>query len=257
MENWQEQTAVLRRLAQNNSRPKPEMRALGHDAMDACLGGGLKCGVLHEVFPAAGADSAAATGFVLGLAARVIEKKRWLLWVQQDFSAQECGEIPGTGLVAFGIDPAHFMLAKVPNAAAVLRAGADGLCCDGLGAVVIESWGETKLFDLVASRRLTLAAAKHGVTIVSLRHGALPAPSTAETRWLLRTPAISAGTDWGIPHFDAELLRNRHGAVGRWIMEWDCDGNFHETAAADHLAGSAAANHRPGAPQTERFRKAI
>jgi protein ImuA len=258
MENRQERAAALRRhLAQNNSRPNGERRTLGHAAVDICLGGGLKCGALHEVFPAAGADGPAATGFVLGLTARVIGKNKWLLWVQQDFLALECGDIPGTGLFAFGIDPSLLIMAKVPNPAAALRAGAEGLGCDGLGAVIIESWGGAKQFDLVASRRLTLVAAKHGVTTFSLRHGALPAPSTAETRWLLRTAVIPAGADWGIPHFDAELLRNRHGGAGRWVMEWDCDGNFHETDAADHYGGSAAAGHRPLAPETERFRKAI
>ena len=69
-----------------------------------------------------GADGPAATGFVLGLAARVIGKNKWLLWVQQDFLALECGDIPGTGLFAFGIDPSLLIMVKVPNPAAALRA---------------------------------------------------------------------------------------------------------------------------------------
>jgi protein ImuA len=258
MENRQERAAALRRrLVQINSRPDGESRPLGHAALDVCLGGGLKCGALHEVFPAVTRDAPAATGFALGLAARVAGKSKWLLWVQQDFPALECGEIPGTGLIAFGIDPSRFMIAKVPNVTAALRAGAEGLGCEGLGAVLVESWGGAKLFDLAASRRLTLIAAKHGVTIIALRHGTPPAPSTAETRWLLRTTAIAATADWGVPRFDAELLRNRHGALGRWIMEWDCDGNFHETDSAHPCTGSAAARDRPLAPKTKTYRQAI
>ena len=43
--------------------------ALGIPAIDAALGGGLSRGTLHEIAAARDADTAAATGFVLGLAA--------------------------------------------------------------------------------------------------------------------------------------------------------------------------------------------
>ena len=67
-----------------------------------------------------------------------------------------------------------------------LRVAADGLACNALGAVVTEIWGETRAFDLVASRKLTLAASQSGVTAVMLRLAARPAVSTAETRWIVR-----------------------------------------------------------------------
>ena len=69
---------------------------LGHAAADLCLKGGLERGVLHEVFAAIGHE-AAATGFTAGLAARVAARKR-LLWIRQDFSALEFGELSATGL---------------------------------------------------------------------------------------------------------------------------------------------------------------
>src|SRR5205085_7140476 len=86
--------------------------------------------------------------------------------------------------------------------------------------------------DLVASRKLTLAAQASGVTALLLRVAATPQPSTAETRWIVRaahsppaSPSMPAtlGIGWGAPVFDAQLVRNRHGPVGRWIMEWKCD----------------------------------
>ena len=252
----QEMAAALCRRLRQSHPPEGELRGLGHPGVDHCLNGGLKCGALHEIFPATAADAPTASGFLLGLAARIIRENKWLLWVQQDFPALEWGEILGTGLLAFGFDPARLLIVKVPNAVAALRAGAEGLSCHGLGAVVIELWGGTKAFDLVASRRLTLATAKHGVTAFALRHAALPAPTSAETRWLLRAAPVGAA-DWGIPRFDAELLRNRHGGIGRWIMEWDCDGSFHETGTADSRAVSAASGHRSPAPETEGLRQAV
>ena len=76
-----------------------------------------------------------------------------------------------------------------------LRTAADALACDALGAVVLEVWGEARQLDLVASRKLTLAAQASGVTALLLRLAAAPQPSTAETRWIVRaahSPPISA-----------------------------------------------------------------
>lgn len=255
MDNRQEMAAALRRrLAQNHSVPAAGIRPVGHAGVDACLPGGLKCGALHEVFSAAASDAPAAAGFTLGLAARVAGKGKWLLWVQQDFPALEWGDLLATGLRDFGLDPARFLTVRVPNPALTLRAGAEGLSCGVLGAVVIECWAGARVFDLVASRRLTLSAAKQGVTIFALRHAALPAPGSAETRWRVRAAARDDAAGWGGPRFDAELLRNRHGTTGRWIMEWDCDGRFHDTGAADFGGVSAAPADRPAAPEIQGWR---
>ncbi len=64
-----------------------------------------------------------------------------------------------------------------------------------VGAVVLEVWGEARQLDLVASRKLTLAAQASGVTCLVLRVAAEPQPSTAETRWIVRaahSPPVSA-----------------------------------------------------------------
>ncbi len=253
----QEIAAALRRRLRQSHRAEGELRPLGHATADACLGGGLKCAALHEIFPAGAADAVAASGFVFSLAACTGGKDKWLVWVQQDFSALEWGEIFGTGLLALGFDPNRLMIVKVPDAASALRAGAEALNCCGVGAVVIELWGGAKVFDLVASRKFTLLTAKHGVTAFALRHAALPAPNTAETRWRVRAAPFAAGANWDGARFDAELLRNRHGGLGRWIMEWNGDGRFHKTGAADAGAVFATPLHRPVAPQREILRQAI
>ena len=193
---------------------------LGHAAADFCLKGGLERGALHEVFSVIGHE-AAATGFAAGLAMRVAGS-RHLLWIRQDFSALEFGELSATGFLEFGLDPSRLLLLCVANSSDGLRAANDALSCAALGAVVIEIPGRSRIADMTASRRLTLACAQKSVTAVLLHFYAEPAFSTAETRWLVRA-ASSAMQDesWGQPVFQVELLRNRHGQTGAWVMEWN------------------------------------
>lgn len=202
---------------------------LGHPAADLCLKGGLEPGVLHEVFAGLGHE-AAATGFTAGLAARMAARKR-LLWIRQDFSALEFGELSATGLLEFGIDPERMLLLRVADAADALRAANDALSCAALGAVVIEIAGTPKILDLMASRRLTLVCAQKSVTAFLLRFNAEPEASTAETRWLVRAAASPPQAEnWGHPVFEAGLVRNRHGRTGEWVMEWNCDDDLFKEA---------------------------
>jgi len=226
--------------------------ALGHGECDAALSGGLAVGTVHEVFAEAGRQSAAATGFVAGLSARVAAR-RPLLWVRQDFSEREAGSLSMSGLCELGLDPRCLVSVRAPDADSALRTAADALACDALGAVVLEIWGEVRRLDLVASRKLTLAAQASGVTALLLRLAAAPQPSTAETRWIVRAahspPAAHwqppTAHAWGTPVFDAHLVRNRHGQTGRWIMEWKCDERLFNEPAANSQPVAAAAPHRP------------
>src|SRR5258708_17507572 len=49
--------------------------ALGHPVIDGALGGGLSAGALHEVAAAPEAETAAASGFALALAARMTSSR--------------------------------------------------------------------------------------------------------------------------------------------------------------------------------------
>jgi protein ImuA len=231
--------------------------ALGAAGADAVLKGGLAQGAMHEVFAAESVQSAAATGFVLGLARRLTQGKRFVLWIRQDFSSIESGDLSMAGFAELGLDPSHIVVVRAPTAEIVLRTAADGLACNALGAVVAEMWGETRAFDLVASRKLTLAAGASGVTALMLRVGAVPQASTAETRWIVRaahSPPVASwqapGWEaWGWPVFDAELARNRHGPLGRWIMEWTSDEyRFREQAAHPQRVAAASADRSPSPP---------
>src|SRR4030088_1604233 len=225
----------------------PGRVALGHADADATLQGGLAVGAMHEVFAEAGRQSAAATGFVAALAGRAAAR-RPLVWVRQDFTEVESGAVSMNGLAELGLDPRLLVTVRATDVDTALRTAADALACDAVGAVVLEVWGEARQLDLVASRKLTLTAQPSGVTAFLLRVAAEPAPSTAETRWMVRaahSPPGPSASAWGAPVFDAQLVRNRHGPVGRWIIEWRCDECLFFEPAAYPQPVAAAPAHRP------------
>lgn len=238
---------ALARLEKPDNGRLEQRVALGHALADASLKGGIARGALHEVFAPQEAQSAAATGFTLALVQRVTESARFVLWIRQDFSALRAGELAMSGFSELGLDPRFVIIVRAANAQMAMRVAADGFSCNAFGAVVAELWGETKTFDAVASRKLTLAAQTSGVTGVMLRLAASPSISTAETRWIVRAAHSPPGPDWSVwgePVFDAELVRNRHGPIGRWIMHWNCD---------DHLfqeQPGPSAHSQPVVPQT-------
>jgi protein ImuA len=250
----------IERIEAQSSTLSRARAALGHAGADAVLQGGLARGAIHEVFCEGGRQSAAATGFVAGLARRVTPH-RPLIWVRQDFAEREVGRLSMGGLAELGLDPRRLVTVRACDVEDALRTTADALACDAVGAVVLEVWGETHRLDLVASRKLTLAAQGAGVTGLLLRIAASPVPSTAETRWIVRAgrsppggPLHSPWHAWGAPLLDAELVRNRHGPLGRWIMEWKCDEClFSDPGTADSQPVAAAPAHR--SHQTRAFER--
>jgi protein ImuA len=253
----------IERLEAHDDAYRPDRVALGHADVDVALQGGLAMGAMHEVF-AEGRQSGAATGFIAGLAGRAAARRPWV-WVRQDFTEIESGALSMGGLAELGLDPRLLVTVRAADVDTALRTAADALACDAVGVVVLEVWGEARQLDLVASRKLTLAAQTSGVTGLLLRVAAEPLPSAAETRWIVRAahspPATPFGpaalmpagalmpaaawSAWGAPVFDAQLVRNRHGPVGRWIMEWKCDECLFEKPAAYPQPVAAAPAHRP------------
>jgi protein ImuA len=237
----------IERLERHCGAYAPDRVALGHADADAMLQGGLARGAMHEVFAEAGRQSAAATGFVAGLAGRAAAR-RPLVWVRQDFSEIESGALSMSGWAELGLDPRLLVTVRAADVDTALRTAADALACDALGVVVLEVWGEARQLDLVSSRKLTLAAQGSGVTGLLLRVAMEPQPSTAETRWIVRaahSPPAALWSAWGAPVFDAQLVRNRHGPVGRWFMEWKCDECLFSKPATYPQPVAAAPAHRP------------
>jgi protein ImuA len=232
---------TLLRAAIAHTEPLGVRVGLGVPKLDDALAGGLMRGGLHEVFSAP-SHEAAATAFVAGLTARLGGP---VCWIRQDYAGLEFGELAATGLFELGLDPSVLLLLRVPDAAGALKAAADALSTAALGAVVIEIMGAPKLLDLVAYRRLALAAGTGGVTVILLRLAAQSAGiGGAETRWLVRS-APSAGEDWGQPVLEVELQRNRHGPAGQWAIAWSCDDGIFRPS--DRGAVVLASSDRPPA----------
>ena len=164
----------IERIEAHADASAPARVALGHAEADATLQGGLALAAVHEVF-AEGRQSAAATGFIAGLAGRVAAR-RPLVWIRQDFAEIESGALSMAGLAELGLDP------RLRGDRARRRRRcrvADRRRCAGLRCgrrVVLEVWGEARQLDLVASRKLTLAAQASGVTGLMLRVAAQPRP---------------------------------------------------------------------------------
>jgi protein ImuA len=198
--------------------------SFGHGPLDAWLDGGLKRAQLHEIFTEDAEDAGSVAGFAAMLALIAQDEGRSLVWLRTRQAERRGGRFHAAGFAELGGDPGSVLLAVVPDTISLLRGAVEALRCAGLCAVIAECWGYSPELDLMASRRLTLAAERSGVTALMLRAGANPAPSTADTRWSIRSaPSRSMeACAPGHPALDLTLLRRRGGPAEKsWRVEWD------------------------------------
>jgi protein ImuA len=218
--------------------------SLGNPDLDGVLGGGLRPGALHEVF----AHGWSGGGFGV-LLAMLAAGTRPLFWVRPDYEAMEYGALSPGGLLELGGDPRRLVMVRTRGPLDALSAASDILACPHVGALLLELEGDPKCLDLVASRRLVLAAEESGVTAVMLRCGAIPEPSAALTRWQVASAASSPlDDDWGNPVFDAQLVRHRAGGLGRFLLTWNPEHGCFDTP--DSGAVAAAPADRQAYPQS-------
>jgi protein ImuA len=215
------------------TQPMPSREAADGEALRL-----LSPGQFAEVYAATEADACAAEGLALA-AVSAFAPRLPILWIRHGFIGQETGRPYAGGLREMGIDPARFIIVHARNPLAALQAGLEGARCPGAAAVVIGLWGETKAYDLVASRRLALAAAENSVALMLVRIVAAPSPSAAAFRWSVASAASEAfpANAPGHPVFEVKLLRARTGAANaRYRVEWNRDAR---TLTAEPLAGDA------------------
>ena len=188
----------------------------------------LAPGQLHELHAD---DTGWAPALLFALAQTRAQAPLLLVRMKAPLSTTPYGE----ALCQIGRDPQRILIVEAASTTALLRAAHEGARCATLGGVILETWGPLRDYDLVASRRLVLAAETSGVPVMLLRGAAQPRPSAAHTRWQVASaPSASPPSPAqrlrlpGPPALTLDLLRQRGGpAGGRWHLEWnDTDATF-------------------------------
>ena len=151
------------------------------------------------------------------------EDRRQVLWVQDMRAVQRGGRPYVHGLPPELRDRLIHVEAKTP--ADALFALEEGLRCRDLACVIGEVVGNPRALDFTASRRLSLAAERHGVALWLVRLEARADLSSARMRWQVEA-APSAAPTWnaaapGSPSWTAELFRARSHAPGKWTLSND------------------------------------
>lgn len=186
---------------------------------------GLGTGVRYtEIFAATSEASGAATVLALQVdQAGPQQVERPWLWVQ-DKAARRLGGRPfRAGLPAALRHRLIHVAADKPEDA--LFALEEGLRCRDLAFVVGEIAGNPRALGLTASRRLSLAAQKHGTPLWLIRLDAKRDLGSARMRWEVRS-APSLRPQWnpaapGTPSWEAELFRAHTHQPGHWILRDD------------------------------------
>jgi protein ImuA len=211
--------------------------------IDDVLGGGLASTALHEIAATGEAEIASATGFTLALASRA--PARAVLWIAEEMTASESGTPYGPGLDDIGLPPERLVTVTAAQARDVLWAMEEALRCRTIGAVIGELRSERGIGD-VAVRRLSLAATERGGLALLLRTTPSAEATPADTRWIVG-PAPSAPTRHGIgpPAFAVQLVRNRRGVLGSWMLEWNCVDQRFQLASTYSQPLAASALDRP------------
>ncbi|PKB25175.1 protein ImuA [Novosphingobium kunmingense] len=195
-------------------------------------------GTLHgEVFAASseGGGAALALALVLDRMAAlapdpvvdVPDQRAWL-WVQDAQALRLTGRPYRPGLPPALRHRLVHVAAKTPEEA--LFALEEGLRCRDLAFVIGEVAGNPRALDFTASRRLSLAAQRHGVPLWLVRLDARPDLSAARQRWQARA-VPSLPPRWnaqapGAPAWQAELFRARNHPPGEWLLHHAADGRL-------------------------------
>ena len=191
---------------------------------------GLATGCRHaEVFAPAGEASGAGLALALArdasrdaLSDDADDQRSWL-WVQDKAALRLSGRPYRPGL------PAHLRHRLIHVSAATpedaLFALEEGLRCRDLAFVIGEIAGNPRALDFTASRRLSLAAEKHGTALWLVRLDARADLGSARMRWRAAAapsppprwnPQAPGAATWG-----TELFRAHTFQPGHWTLRDD------------------------------------
>jgi protein ImuA len=247
--------AELRRLLPRMGEQRKPL-PFGLAAIDSHLpDGGLACGALHEIVPAAESCIAAAFGFIAAILGRIcfppppgprLRAPEWgreqraasprahpLFFIAPTYALRPYrphGRLHGHGLNALGLDPARLILVETAHRKETLWAMEEAVRSAAPAAVV----GVIDTLDLKLSQRLHLAATDAGLPVFLLRPAPTLESSAAATRWRIGM-AVAARDRFGLvtePRWHLQLERCRNGRPGEWVVEYDHVAHRFSLAAA-------------------------
>lgn len=209
------------------------VRGIGASARTPHWRPGIATGCAHaELF--ASARDAAGAGLALALARDALRigqgdpaadtpDRRPYLWVQDKAATRlsGCPYLPG-----LPADLRHRLIhVAAPSPEDALFALEEGLRCRDLAFVIGEIAGNPRALDFTASRRLGLAAERHGVPFWLVRLDARHDLGSARMRWRVEA-APSPVSRWnahapGAPAWRADLFRAHTYQPGQWILRDD------------------------------------
>jgi protein ImuA len=239
--------AELRRLMPRMGEQRKPL-PFGLAAIDSHLpDGGLACGALHEIVPAAEGCVATALGFIAAVLARISSappqgqreqraaspRAHPLFFIAPTYGLRPYrphGRLHGHGFNALGLDPARLILVETAHRKETLWAMEEAVRSAAPAAVV----GVIDTLDLKLSQRLHLAATDAGLPVFLLRPAPTLESSAAATRWRIG-PAKAARDRFGLvtqPRWHLQLERCRNGRPGEWVVEYDHVAHRFSLAAA-------------------------
>ena len=224
----------------------PAALPLGIVAVDAALGGGLARGALHEIAAAERGASCRGDGFCAraggsGGDRRAThtpftspmgrgERKKSVIWIAEDMALAESGTPYGPGLDAFGLAPERLLTVSVARPRDLLWAMEEALRCRAVGAVIGEVRDSAVARWRCAGCRSRRRKAARSHCCCARRRRTRPPPPPRDGSSAPRRMIV----------FAAQLVRNRRGLAGSWILEWsDSDECFLLATHAQPVAAPA------------------
>ena len=194
---------------------------LGRPIDEHFVGGVLPAGV-HQCAGARMEDGA--SRYLLALAALAAGPRNrpgvGLLVVQEEDAVREYGQLHGPGLEAFGVSIAEAAFVRSHDGTEALQVVDEALRAQAAPFLILELRRGSSLADTAVTRRLNLQARRSGAFVFLITPD-LDGTSAAMTRWRAGAVASEAPRRRvGPPAVQLELVRNRSGQTGGWLVEW-------------------------------------